>query len=92
MTLKYMYSQIWNFLKFILLHGGRRERTPLFGWGALGGLTGRWRIWLHLEYDLFYYKNFTFSFIKGTHAHYVQFEECTANILVNLFKIGVYKH
>lgn len=37
-------------------------------------------------------KKFTFSFIKGTRVHYVQFEECTANILVSLFKIEFYEH
>lgn len=92
MILKYMYCQIRNFLKFILLHGGAgEEHLRLDGepWvvSHVGGEYGC--IW-SMTYSIT--KKFTFSFIKGTHAHYVQFEECTANILVNLFKIGFYEY
>ena len=90
-----MYCQTRNFENLYSHMGGvwgGAERTLcLDGEPCVVSHVGG-RIWLHLEYDLFYYENFTFSFIKGTHAHYEQFEECTANILVNLFKIGFYEH
>lgn len=86
MILKYMYFQIRNLKIYSPAWNKKKTQLCLEGEAWAASHVSR-------EYDCIWSmtcsikQKFTFSFIKGTCAHYVQFEDCTVNILVNLFKI-----
>lgn len=74
--------------------GEEKKKKNTFVWMGSPGWSHMWvenmaafGVWFILLQ-----KKFTFSFIKRTRVHYVQFEEYTANILVSLFKIEFCEH